>query len=84
MILILILLISRFWMATFLVPILNDVYNSQLIRFARVSGHLADINAGNETLPTKLLYEGYRYQVRKLCLSFIVHTMKTLTKPNET
>ena len=37
------------------------VYISQLIRFARVSCHLADFNARNKTLTAKLLKQGYRY-----------------------
>ena len=37
------------------------VYISQLIRFARVSGHVADFNARNKSLTAKLLQQGYRY-----------------------
>ena len=37
------------------------VYISQLIRFARVSSHLADFNARNRSLTAKLLHQGYRY-----------------------
>ena len=37
------------------------VYSSQLIRFARVSSHVADFNAGNKSLTAKLLQQGYRY-----------------------
>ena len=37
------------------------VYISQLIRFARVSSHLADFNARNRSLTAKLLPQGYRY-----------------------
>ena len=37
------------------------VYVSQLIRFARVSSHVADPNARNKSLTAKLLQEGYRY-----------------------
>ena len=37
------------------------VYISQLIRFARVSSHVADFNAGNKSLTAKLLQQGYRY-----------------------
>ena len=36
------------------------VYISQLIRFARVSGHVADFNARNKSLTAKLLQQGYR------------------------
>ena len=38
-----------------------DVYSSQLIRFARVSSHLADFNARNRNETAKLLQQGYRY-----------------------
>ena len=37
------------------------VYISQLIRFARVSSHVADFNARNKSLTAKLLQQGYRY-----------------------
>ena len=37
------------------------VYISQLIRFARVSSHVADFNARNKSLTTKRLQQGYRY-----------------------
>ena len=37
------------------------VYISQLIRFARVSSHVTDINARNKSLTAKLLQQGYRY-----------------------
>ena len=37
------------------------VYISQLIRFARVSSHVADFNARNKRLTAKLLQQGYRY-----------------------
>ena len=36
-------------------------YISQLIRFARVSSHVADFNAGNKSVTAKLLQQGYRY-----------------------
>ena len=38
-----------------------EVYISQLIRFARVSSHVADFNARNISLTDKLLQQGYRY-----------------------
>ena len=44
------------------------VYISQLIRFARVSSHVADFNARNKSLTTKLLQQGYRYH--KLRMNF--------------
>ena len=37
------------------------IYISQLIRFARVSSHVADINARNKSLTAKLLQLGYQY-----------------------
>ena len=37
------------------------VYSSQLIRFARVSSHLADSNARSKTLTAKLLQQVCRY-----------------------
>ena len=39
---------------------------AQLIRFARVSSHVAEFNAGNKLFTQKLLKQGYRYhQLRK-------------------
>ena len=49
------------------------VYISQLIRFARVSSHVADFNARNKSLTAKLLQQGYRYQ--RLSPNFIADTM---------
>ena len=37
------------------------VYISQLIRFSRVSSHVADFNTRNKILTAKLLKQGYRY-----------------------
>ena len=37
------------------------VFISQLIRFARVFSHVADVNARNKSLTFKLLQQGYRY-----------------------
>ena len=52
------------------------VYITRLIRFARVSGHLADFNAHNRSLTAKLLQQGYRYHnFGKLFLNFIVDTL---------
>ena len=34
---------------------------SQLIQFARVSGHVAEFKSRNKTLTAKLLKQGYRY-----------------------
>ena len=36
------------------------VYISQFIRFARVSSHVADFNARNESLTATLLQQAYR------------------------
>ena len=44
------------------------VYIFQLIRFAKVSSHLADFNARNRSLTAKLLQQGYRYH--KICKVF--------------
>ena len=47
------------------------VYISQLIRFVRVSSHVADFNARNKSLTTKLLQQGYRYhKLRKTFSKF--------------
>ena len=43
------------------------VYISQLIRFARVSSHVDDLNTCNKVLTTKILKQGYRCY--KLCKS---------------
>ena len=45
------------------------VYISQLIRFARVSSHVADFNARNKSLTAKLLQQGYRYHKRRKTFS---------------
>ena len=37
------------------------IYISQLIRFARASSNLSDINYRNKALTAKLLRQGYRY-----------------------
>ena len=47
------------------------VYISQLIRFARVSSHVADFNTRNQILTAKLLKQGYRYhKLRKTFSKF--------------
>ena len=44
---------------------------SQLIRFARVSSHVADFSARNKSLTVKLLQQGYRYhKLRKTFSKF--------------
>ena len=48
------------------------VYISQLIRFARVSSHVDDLNTRNKVLTAKLLRQGYRYHnIRKVFSNFI-------------
>ena len=50
------------------------VYISQLIRFARVSSHVADFNTRNQILTAKLLKQGYRYhKLRKTFSNFCRH-----------
>ena len=48
------------------------VYISQLIRFARVSSHVADFNARNKSLTAKLLQQGYRYHKLRKTFSKLV------------
>ena len=44
---------------------------SQLIRFARASSHVADVNTRNKMLTQKLLKQGYRYyKLRKTFSKF--------------
>ena len=50
---------------------ISGVYISQLIRFARVSSHIADSNARNKSLTAKLLQQGYWYhKLRKTFSKF--------------
>ena len=47
------------------------VYISQLIRFARASSHVADLNTRNKLLTQKLLKQGYRFhKLRKTFSKF--------------
>ena len=47
------------------------VYISQLIRFARASSHIADVNTRNKLLTQKLLKQGYWYhKLRKTFTKF--------------
>ena len=47
------------------------VYISQLIRFARMSSHVADFNIRNKSFTAKLLQQGYRYhKLRKTFSKF--------------
>ena len=45
------------------------VYISPLIRFARVSSHVADFNPRNKSLTAKLLQQGYRYHILRKTFS---------------
>ena len=49
------------------------VYISQLIRFAKVSSHVVDFNARNESLTAKLLQQGYRYHKLRKTFSKFYH-----------
>ena len=55
------------------------VYISQLIWFARVCNRVADFNARNKCLKSKLLQQGYRYDTiinfEKHFLNFIADTI---------
>ena len=62
---------------------LLQVYISQLIRFARVSSHVADINARNKSLTAKLLQQGYRYhKLRKTSSKFYRRHYELVSKFN--
>ena len=59
------------------------VYISQLIRFARVSGHVADFKARNKSLTTKLSKQGYRYhKLRKTFSKFYRRHNELVSKFN--
>ena len=59
------------------------VYISQLIRFARVSSHVADFNARNKNLTAKLLQQGYRYhKLRKTFSKFYCRHYELVSKFN--
>ena len=59
------------------------VYISQLIRFARVSSHVADFNARNKSLTAKLLQQGYRYhKLRKTFSIFYRRHYELVSKFN--
>ena len=60
-----------------------EVYISQLIRFARVSSHVADFNARSKSLTTKLLQQGYRYhKLRKTFAKFYRRHYELVSKFN--
>ena len=57
------------------------VYISQLIRFARVSSHVADCNARNKSLTAKRLQQGHRFiNFERLSPNFITETMNWFLK----
>ena len=59
------------------------VYISQLIRFAKVSSHVADFNARNKSLTAKLLQQGYRYhKLRKTFSKFYRRHYELVSKFN--
>ena len=61
----------------------NEVYISQLIRFARVSSHVVDFNARNKSLTAKLLQQGYRYhKLRKTFSKFYRRHYELVSKFN--
>ena len=64
-------------------PTSYGVYISQLIRFARVSCHVADFNARNKSLTAKLLQQGYRYhKLRKTFSKFYRRHYELVSKFN--
>ena len=59
------------------------VYISQLIRFARVSSHVADFNARNKSLTAKLLQQGYQnHKLRKAVSKFYRRHYELVSKFN--
>ena len=59
------------------------VYISQLIRFARVSSHVADFYTRNKSLTAKLLQQGYRYnKLRKTFSKFYRRHYELVSKFN--
>ena len=59
------------------------VYISQLIRFARVSSHVDDLNTRNKVLTAKLLRQGYRYyKLRKASSKFYRRHFDIVSKYN--
>ena len=46
-----------------------EVYISQLIRFARASSHVADINICNKLITQKLFKQGYMYHKLRITFS---------------
>ena len=61
----------------------SGVYISQLIRFARVSSHVDDLNTRNKVLTAKLLRQGYRYhKLRKAYSKFYRRHFDIVSKYN--
>ena len=61
----------------------DDVYISQLIRFARVSSHVDDFNTRNKVLTAKLLRQRYRYhKIRKAFSKFYRRHFDIVSKYN--
>ena len=59
------------------------VYNSQLIRFARVCNHVTDFNARNKCLTAKVLQQGYQYhKIRKTFSKFYRRHYELISKYN--
>ena len=59
------------------------VYISQLIKFARASSHVADVNARNKSLTAKLLQQGYWYhKLRKTFSKFYRRHYELVSKFN--
>ena len=59
------------------------VFISQLIRFARMSSHVADFNARNKSLTAELLQQGYRYhKLRKTFSKFYRQHYEFVSKFN--
>ena len=59
------------------------LYNSKLIRFARVCSHVDDFNTRNKCLTAKLLKQGYRYhKLRKVFSKFYRRPYELILKFN--
>ena len=59
------------------------VYNSRLMRFARVCNHVTNFNARNKCLTARLLQQGYRYhKLRKTFLKFYRRHYESISKYN--
>ena len=58
------------------------VYISQLIRFARVSSDVDDLNTRNKVLTAELLRQGYRYKLRYAFSKFYRRHFDIVSKYN--